>query len=191
MDSMAEDGAEGIDRGFLIPFEGMTKTNPQRLGFLAALCALLLSSGLSTAHAFELAGEGAMSFNSNNYDFISTPSAMASGELTFSLLGILNVGFAYDHNFLSYKGGGSGGLDFYGAIGRLPLPMGLYADAQLGSSSRDTSGGSFSWGLGGGINFPFVPSVEVGPRISYRSVPDYGVGRSLIDIGLKVTISVL
>lgn len=137
--------------------------------------------------------EGGASFNTSNYGFITSPSPFVSGQLTFGMLDAVQWGFAYDHNFLSYSNnGGNGSLNFYGATVRVStLVTGFFIDGQAGIDIRDSSDSSFSWGIGAGYTIPLNFFFDFGPRFSYRSVPDSGIERSLVDAGLFLTLKIL
>jgi hypothetical protein len=151
-----------------------------------------LAFGSSGAQAaIHLTADGALSFNTDNYGFVSNPSPLVAFELTFGLSDLIQYGFVYDHNFLSYSGGGNGSLNFYGGIVRLGFFDGFFVDGQAGIDNRDSVGTSFSWGVGAGFTYGLSPFIDVGPRVSYRFVPDSGVERSMFDAGVFFTLKLL
>jgi hypothetical protein len=162
--------------------------------FQKLLPCILLITSLLPACAFadiELSAQLAGGFPTNNYSFVSSPTLLTGAQLTFGALG-LEYGFAYEHNFLNYQnGGGSGSLNFYGGVIRLGTFTGLFADGQAGVSERDNSGTSFSWGVGGGYAIPISFICDLSPRFGYRSLPDSGVTRSMVDVGLLLTFKLL
>lgn len=179
-----------------LPYNGfmLKKTSLAKRAILSStwIIPLLLLTTASAQAEIHLTGEGALSFNTDNYGFISTPSPMLSAELTFGFSDLFQYGFVYDHNFLSYDdNGGNGSLNFYGGIVRLGFYDGLFVDGQLGVDTRDSSSASFSWGVGGGYFYPLSPLFDIGPRVSYRAVPDGGVGRSLFDVGIFLTLKLI
>jgi len=93
---------------------------------------------------------------------------------------------------LDYKnGGGNGSLNFYGGVIRLGTFTGLFADGQAGISDRDGLGTSFSWGVGAGYAIPISFLCDLSPRFGYRSLPDSGFTRSMVDVGLLLTFKLL
>ncbi len=164
----------------------------KRMLVVLALGTFVLAGTANRASALSLSAEGAGSFNAGSYSFVSTPSLMLAAEATFGISELFQLGFVLDHNFLSYQNNaGTGALNFYGGLARLGLPFGLFADTQLGVAKRDSQDSEFSWGLGAGIRLFTAPLFELSPRVSYRSVPDSSVGRSLLDIGLLFTFKIL
>jgi hypothetical protein len=159
--------------------------------FLVALV-LMASSLPATSHAgahFDVLGAG--SFRGDNYPFINSPSLLAGADFTYGMLDLFELGAVYNHNFLSYTFGGSDSLNFYGGIIRSRTMVGLFGDLQAGIAKRGGLDPSFSWGVGAGYAIPFGIVFDLSPRVGYRSVPDAGTTRSLIDVGLLFTFKLL
>jgi hypothetical protein len=135
----------------------------------------------------QFALQGAADVNSSGYGFASSPSLLLGGQLTMDVGYPYQVGLAYEHNNLSYGTDDSGELKFYGVVGRIKTLSPFYFDAQAGIATRDSNGPSFSWGVGSGYIFPLMSSIDFAPRIGYRFVPDSGIERSLIDLGVMLT----
>jgi hypothetical protein len=135
----------------------------------------------------QFALQGAADINSSAYGFASSPSMLLGAQLTMDVGYPYQVGLAYEHNNLSYGTDDSGDLKFYGVVARIRTLSPFYFDAQAGIDSRDSNGSSFSWGVGSGYTFPLMASIDLAPRIGYRFVPDSGIERSLIDLGVMLT----
>jgi hypothetical protein len=156
-------------------------------------CLLVITSLLPVCALadIELSGQLAAGFPTNNLDNVSSPSLLTGFQLTFGELG-LEYGFAYEHNFISYKNnGGNDSLNFYGGVIRLGTFTGLFADAQAGVCEFDSSGTSFSWGVGGGYAIPLNYFMDLSPRVGYRSLPSDGTTRSMVDAGVLLTLKLL
>src|SRR5271170_6481734 len=111
-----------------------------RLRKLGSLFVAVLFLSCTTASAMELTGRGAAGIPTSNFSFVSSPTWMLSGDLTFGMTSLLQYGVTYDHNFLSYtNNGGTGTESFYGGIVRIGFFSGVFVDGQAGVCSRDSS----------------------------------------------------
>jgi hypothetical protein len=164
----------------------MEKPQMKKIYLLLALFTAFYSSFAMAE--IQLTARAAADLPTSNFGFVSSPSPMLAGDLTYGLSDLFQLGVTYDHNFLSYNNnGGSGTENFYGGIVRFGFISGLFVDGQGGICTRDGSSNSFSWGAGLGYAYPFSPFVFISPRVGYRSLPDNSVTRSMVDLGLQVT----
>lgn len=162
----------------------------RKLTSLATLLAATFFVSLE-AQAVELTLRGAASFPSESYSFIKSPSAQGSVDLTFGMFDLMQFGVTYDHNWITYTGGGNGTVNFLGGLFRAKSFMGIFADVQAGECTRDGSSNSFSFGVGAGYSTPLTYMVDWGLRVGYRSLPDNSAARTLLDAGIQITFRLL
>jgi hypothetical protein len=153
---------------------------------------LLVAACPSAFAGIEISAQGAGAFNSSNYGFASSPSLLLGAQLTVGLSDLFQFGGIYQHNSLSYENnGGTGSLNFYGGVLRIGTLTPIFFDAQAGIDNRDSAGDSFSYGVGAGFKIPLAYLFDLSPRVGYRSVPDSGIERSQVDVGILLTLTIL
>jgi hypothetical protein len=159
--------------------------------FLPLLFLFVAASPAAFA-GIEISGQGAAAFNTSNYGFVSSPSLLLGAQLTVGLTDLFQVGGIYQHTSLSYENnGGSGSTNFYGGLVRIGTMTPIFFDGQAGIVNRDSLGNSFSYGVGAGFKIPLAYLVDLSPRVGYRSVPDSGIERSQVDVGILLTLTIL
>ena len=99
------------------------------------------------------------------------------------------------------KCSGAGSKNFYGAVGRVILPvMSFFADLKLGFSKENLGDPStpndatFGYGVGVGYSFDFVPMFSIRPRVGFRNLPYTPTGLSslshtFVDLGVLLSFS--
>jgi hypothetical protein len=142
--------------------------------------------------SIEISAQGAGAFNTSNYGFASSPSLLLGAQLTMGLSDLFQFGGIYQHTSLSYENnGGTGSTNFYGGLVRIGTMSPIFFDGQAGIVDRDSLGNSFSYGVGAGFKIPLAYLFDLCPRVGYRSVPDSGIERSQVDVGLLFTLTIL
>jgi hypothetical protein len=147
------------------------------LKFLSLVAILGSSLYGASASATQIGIEGAASLPESNTFGQNSPSILAGGELTFGP-SVASIGLFYDHNFLSFPGGGTGGQNFYGVVGRIQIPLTpIFFDAKVGAENYTFSGGGstttdFGAGGGVGLRFSLGPAVDLCPHVQYRYLPE-------------------
>jgi hypothetical protein len=163
-----------------------------RIQKILPLLFLFLAASPAALAGVEISAQGAGAFNSSNYGFASSPSLLLGAQLTMGLTDLFQLGVAFQHNSLSYQNnGGTGQLNFLGALVRIGTMSPIFFDGQAGIADRDNIGNSFSYGVGAGFKIPVAYLFDLSPRVGYRSVPDSGVERSQVDVGLLFTLTIL
>ena len=120
--------------------------------------------------------------------FASNEGLTWSGEVTFNLIPMLDVGGFYEHS----NGADDESRSFYGAVGRFTLPVfPFFADIRIGPHSIGFSNGATMSGtttqLGLGYEFALAPGFNLVPRVGVNladtnsTYPDWNgsVGLSL------------
>jgi hypothetical protein len=139
----------------------------------------------------QLAVQSAGDFNTSNYGVASSPSVLVGFRVTSDVAGSpFQLGVTYEHDDLNYGDGNGGGLRFLGAITHIRTGSPVFYDVQAGIDQRDTVGVSFSWGAAVGYTYPLATSVDIAPCLGYRFVPDGGLERSLMNLGVLLTLKV-
>lgn len=169
----------------------MKNTKSSQLLQTFAGSALIIALFASTqANAIELTLRGAAGFPSNSYSFVKSPSPEAAADLTFGMFDLMQFGFTFDHNWLTYTAGGTGTTNFFGAMFRAKSFVGLFGDVQAGECTRDGSSDSFSFGIGAGYSTSLTYMTDWGIRVGYRSLPDNSTARTMVDVGLQLSFHI-
>jgi hypothetical protein len=171
--------------------------------FRRILVLALIGSALAATPAMasiNLGVLGGLSFTTGDaYNNVKT-STLLGGEVTLGVLDMLEVGAFYERTFLNFKvtetiagvTSTSGNLNFYGAVGRLKLPItGFFADLKLGwdknSVGNSSSDAAFGFGIGAGYKFD-LKVISLSPRVDYRVLPDSFGGTSVSGGAFDLTL---
>lgn len=158
---------------------------------VSLICFSVLFASSSAFAEIQASLRGALDIPTSNFSFVKSPAAQVGADLTYGLTNLFQLGLTYQHDSLSYTGGGSGSGVFYGGVGRVGFFSGAFVDVQGGLWDRDSGGTSFSYGAGLGYRMPFTPLLELSPRFGYRSLPDSSITRSMVDFGVLLTLRLL
>lgn len=161
-----------------------------------ALTVFALSS--ASAEAARISARGGLALPSGDlYESAASTNLFLSGELTFGLSDIFELGAFYDYTNVGseLEGGPSLASSFYGALVRVGLgPVSdLFVDGKIGFSDLDLAGADSALGFGAGLgyNIGLAPMVSLTPRVGYRYLPVEILGTkvdgSMIDFSVGVT----
>lgn len=110
---------------------------------------------------------------------IKPPSIVVNGSYTFALNPTLELGGAFEQNFVQFRDGESGSLKFYSLMLRFRFPQmrNLFIDGKLGMTQRsqqnESSGFKFAAGVGLGYLVRLGEKIELGPRVGVRYLPNF------------------
>jgi hypothetical protein len=128
---------------------------------------------------------------------IKPPSISVSGDYTFALSSLFELGGSFDQNFIKYEDGQSGTLKFYSLMFRFRFPnfRSLFLDGKLGMTQRsqqnESTGFKFAAGVGMGYLIRLGENVDLGPRIGVRYLPnassDFQTSQAgaIVDLGIQ------
>ena len=181
----------------------MTSWRPlKHFPFIGLLVGLLLLPVIRSAEAETLlSAKGGLSFASGDAQAgYSSVVPTLGAEIAFGVAEIIQFGVFYDYSLMTGSDLGTASVHFYGGVVRLgfgPLAR-FFFDSQLGRTFTSTPGGfssdsTLGYGFGLGTTFSIGPLVSLRPRLGFRVLPmqfpSFSLGRTLIDAGVLLTIS--
>jgi hypothetical protein len=144
-------------------------------GSLAVLALCALAPQQSYALGFSAFGGGSYGFGSLANDGFNAVSPRFGGDLSFGIIGPLNLGAYYEVNLLGNAAGASQ-LHFFGGLVRLEFPLGLFVDGKFGAAQ--VSGNAFHFGFGVALGYKLFTAgpFSLAPRAGYRYLMTTGGG---------------